>query len=130
MLLAVAELLGMMLCSGHPSQAYLPPCDASTTIYIGSINSSAVRVGEVFKAALKQNAAAIIVCHNHPSGDPTPWPEDVAVTRQLVDAGKLLGVDTGHPLGVDVLDHLVIGHGRWVSLRCVTCRSVRDATHV
>ncbi len=79
------------------------------TVYIGSINSSAVRIGEVFKTALKQNAAAIIIVHNHPSGDPTPSPEDVAVTRQLVDAGKLLDVD--------VLDHLVIGQGRWVSLR-------------
>ena len=79
------------------------------TVYIGSINSSAVRVGEVFKAALRANAAALIVVHNHPSGDPTPSPEDVAVTRQLVEAGKLLDVD--------VLDHLVIGQGRWVSLR-------------
>lgn len=79
------------------------------TVYVGTINSSAVRIGEVFKTALKQNAAAIIVVHNHPSGDPTPSPEDVAVTRQLVEAGKLLDVD--------VLDHLVIGQGRWVSLR-------------
>ena len=79
------------------------------TVYIGSINSSAVRVGEIFKEALKQNAAAIIVAHNHPSGDPTPSSEDVAVTREIVEAGKLLGVD--------VLDHLVIGHGRWVSLK-------------
>jgi DNA repair protein RadC len=79
------------------------------TVYIGTINSSAVRVGEVFKVALRANAAAIIVVHNHPSGDPTPSPEDVAVTRQLVEAGKLLGVD--------LLDHLVIGQGRWVSLR-------------
>jgi DNA repair protein RadC len=79
------------------------------TVYIGSINSSAVRIGEVFKNALKVNAAALIVVHNHPSGDPTPSPEDVAVTRQLVEAGKLLDVD--------VLDHLIIGQGRWVSLR-------------
>jgi DNA repair protein RadC len=80
-----------------------------STVYIGSINSSAVRVGEVFKEALKQNAASIIVVHNHPSGDPTPSPEDVVVTRQLVEAGRLLGVE--------VLDHLIIGQGRWVSLR-------------
>jgi DNA repair protein RadC len=72
-------------------------------------NSSAVRVGAVIKAALKHNAASIIVCHHHPSGDPTPSLDDVAVTRQLVEAGTLLGMD--------VLDHLVIGHGRWVSLR-------------
>ncbi|MBV9788954.1 MAG: DNA repair protein RadC [Chloroflexi bacterium] len=79
------------------------------TIYIGSINSSAVRVGELFKEALKVNAASLIVVHNHPSGDPTPSPEDIAVTRQLIEAGELLDVD--------VLDHLVIGQGRWVSLR-------------
>lgn len=79
------------------------------TVYVGTINSSAVRVGEVFKEALRTNAAALIVVHNHPSGDPTPSPEDAQVTRQLVEAGKLLDVD--------VLDHLVIGMGRWVSLR-------------
>ncbi len=65
--------------------------------------------GASFKEALKQNASAIIVAHNHPSGDPTPSSEDVAVTREIVEAGKLLGVE--------VLDHLVIGQGRWVSLR-------------
>ncbi len=79
------------------------------TVYVGSINSSTVRIGEVFKAALRQNAASLIVVHNHPSGDPTPSPEDVVVTRQLIEAGKLLGVE--------VLDHLIIGQGRWVSLR-------------
>jgi DNA repair protein RadC len=78
-------------------------------IYIGTISSANVRVGEVFKAALRLNAAAIIVVHNHPTGDPSPSPEDVAVTRQLVQAGKLLGVD--------VLDHLIIGQGRWISMR-------------
>jgi DNA repair protein RadC len=79
------------------------------TVYIGSLNTSAVRVGEVFKEALRLNSAGIIVVHNHPSGDPTPSPEDVAVTRQIVEAGALLDVDT--------LDHLIIGQGRWVSLR-------------
>ncbi len=79
----------------------------------GIVNSSTVRVGEVFKAALRSNAADIIVVHNHPSGDPTPSPEDVVVTRQLVEAGRLLGAGT---LWV-VLDHLVISQGRWVSLR-------------
>jgi len=78
-------------------------------VYIGTISSANVRVGEVFKVAIRLNAAAIIVVHNHPTGDPSPSPEDVAVTRQLVQAGKLLGVD--------VLDHLIIGQGKWVSLR-------------
>jgi DNA repair protein RadC len=77
-------------------------------IYRGSVNSSQVRVGEVFKEAVRKNASGIIVIHNHPSGDPTPSPDDVAVTRAIVQAGKLLDVD--------VLDHLVIGQGRWVSV--------------
>ena len=79
------------------------------TIYKGSLNSSQVRVGELFKPAIRKNAAAIIVAHNHPSGDPTPSPDDVAVTRAIVQAGKLLDVET--------LDHLVIGMGRYVSLK-------------
>ena len=78
-------------------------------VYKGSVNSSQVRVGEIFKEAVRKNASALIVIHNHPSGDPTPSPDDVAVTRAIVQAGKLLDVD--------VLDHLVIGHGRWVSLK-------------
>jgi DNA repair protein RadC len=78
-------------------------------IYVGSLNSASVRVGELFREAIRINAAAIIVAHNHPSGDPTPSPEDVSVTRQMVEAGKLLNVD--------VLDHLVICQARWVSLK-------------
>ena len=78
-------------------------------LYIGSLNASTVRVGELFKPAIQRNAAAIIVLHNHPSGDPTPSPEDVALTRTVVQAGKLLDIE--------VLDHLVIGAGRWVSLK-------------
>jgi DNA repair protein RadC len=79
------------------------------TVYRGSINSSQVRVGELFKTAIRRNAAALIVAHNHPSGDPTPSPDDVAVTRAIVQAGKLLDID--------VLDHLVIGAGKFVSLK-------------
>jgi len=79
------------------------------TIYVGSLNTSVVRIGELFRAAIKENAAAMIVAHNHPSGDPSPSPEDVNVTRQLVQAGKLLDVD--------VLDHIVIGRQRFVSLK-------------
>lgn len=82
---------------------------ATPTVYKGSVNSSQVRVGEVFRDAIKENCASIIVAHNHPSGDPTPSPEDVRVTRDLVAAGRLLDIE--------VLDHLVIGRGRYVSLR-------------
>ncbi len=78
-------------------------------VYHGSVNSAQVRVGEVFKEAVARLASAIIVIHSHPSGDPTPSPDDVAVTRAIVQAGKLLDIDT--------LDHLVIGHGRWVSMK-------------
>ena len=79
------------------------------TIYVGSLNTNVVRVGELFRDAIKQNAAAIIIVHNHPSGDPTPSPEDVRLTEMLVQAGKLLDVE--------VLDHLIIGQGRFVSLK-------------
>lgn len=78
-------------------------------IYHGSLNTSMVRVGEIFKPAVRRNAAAILVVHNHPSGDPTPSPDDIAVTRAIVEAGKLLDID--------VLDHLVVGQGRYVSLK-------------
>lgn len=78
-------------------------------VYRGSVNMSQVRVGEVFKAAIRRNATAVIVVHNHPSGDPTPSPDDVAVTRALVQAGKLVDVD--------VLDHLIIGQGKYVSMK-------------
>ncbi len=79
------------------------------TIYIGSLNVSVVRVGELFRAAIRDNAAALILAHNHPSGDPNPSPEDVRVTRQVVAAGRLLDIQ--------VLDHLIIGRGNFVSLK-------------
>lgn len=82
---------------------------STPTIYIGSLNTSVVRIGELFRAAIKENAAAFIVAHNHPSGDPSPSPEDVSVTRQIVQAGALLSIE--------VLDHIVIGHNRFVSLK-------------
>lgn len=79
------------------------------TIYRGSLNSTSIRIGELFKEAVRENAASLVVVHNHPSGDTTPSPEDVAVTRALVEAGKLLDVD--------VLDHLVVGRRGYVSLK-------------
>ncbi len=78
-------------------------------IYQGTVNSSAVRPAEVFRPAVIENAPRIIIAHNHPSGDPTPSPEDVAVTRDIVQAGKLLDIE--------VMDHIVIGAGRFVSLK-------------
>jgi DNA repair protein RadC len=78
-------------------------------IYKGNVNTSVIRVGELFRQAVKQNCAAIIVVHNHPSGDPTPSPEDVKVTEQIVAAGRLLDIE--------VLDHVIIGQQRFVSLK-------------
>lgn len=78
-------------------------------LYQGSVNTSLVRIAEVFREAVKRNCAAIIVAHNHPSGDPTPSPEDVRITRQLCEAGELLDIE--------LLDHLIIGHQRYVSLK-------------
>jgi DNA repair protein RadC len=78
-------------------------------LYKGSVNMAQVRVGEVFRQAITDNALSIIVAHNHPSGDPSPSPEDVALTRAMVQAGKLLDID--------VLDHLIVARGQYVSLK-------------
>ncbi|AFV24944.1 DNA repair protein RadC [Methanolobus psychrophilus R15] len=78
-------------------------------ISIGSLNANIVHPREVFKAALMESCASVILSHNHPSGDPTPSREDIAVTEKLIEGGKLLGID--------VLDHVVIGEGRYVSLK-------------
>src|SRR5437762_12727488 len=77
--------------------------------YQGTVNSSVLRAAEIFRPAVIRNCPGVIVCHNHPSGDPTPSPEDIAVTEQLVEAGKVLDID--------LLDHLVIGNHRFVSLK-------------
>lgn len=79
------------------------------TVYIGNVNTSIIRVAELFREAIRENATALIVAHNHPSGDPTPSPEDVHVTRSIVEAGRMLGIE--------VLDHLIIGHHCFVSLK-------------
>ncbi len=79
------------------------------TIYKGSVNSSQVRIAEVFKGSIRRNATSIIIVHNHPSGDPSPSPEDIALTRAIIQAGKLLDID--------VLDHIVIGHKQFVSMK-------------
>lgn len=80
-----------------------------TEIYRGSVNTAQVRAADIFKQAVRRNATALIVVHNHPSGDPTPSPDDVAVTRELIKAGELIDVK--------VLDHIIIGRGRHVSMK-------------
>lgn len=79
------------------------------TVFVGSLNASIVHPREVYKEALKWSAASIIVAHNHPSGDPTPSHEDIQVTRRLKEAGEILGIEC--------LDHLIIGADRYVSLK-------------
>jgi DNA repair protein RadC len=78
-------------------------------VSIGTLTSSLVHPREVFRCAVREAAAAIVCAHNHPSGDPEPSPEDLEVTRRLIESGRLLGI----PL----LDHVILGGGRHVSLR-------------
>ena len=79
------------------------------TIFIGSLNESVVHPREIFKIALDENAAAIILVHNHPSGDPSPSSFDIEVTKELITAGNLLGIE--------ILDHIIIGGNKFVSLK-------------
>ena len=79
------------------------------TVSVGILDSSLVHPREVFKDAIAASAAAIIVAHNHPSGDPTPSTEDRRITQRLVESGQLLGIE--------LLDHLIIGDNRWVSMK-------------
>ena len=84
---------------------------AVRTVYVGNLAGSSVRVGELFRDAVRRCAAGIVVVHNHPSGDPSPSAEDLRITGEISAAGALLDIA--------LLDHLVIGHGRWVSLRAL-----------
>jgi DNA repair protein RadC len=79
------------------------------TVYEGNVSSSLVRVGELYRDAVRLNASGIILVHNHPSGDPTPSPDDLHLTAEALAAGRLLDIE--------LLDHLVIGHDAFVSLR-------------
>lgn len=84
---------------------------AERTVYRGNLAGSSVRVGEVYRDAVRRCAAAIVVAHNHPSGDPSPSGEDLRITTELADAGRLLDIE--------LLDHVIIGRGRWTSLRAI-----------
>ena len=79
------------------------------TVSIGSLNSTVVHPRELFKQAIRRSAAAVILAHNHPSGDPHPSTEDKTITKRLAEAGKLLGIE--------VLDHIIIGHNTYRSLK-------------
>lgn len=81
----------------------------TSVISVGSLNASIVHPRELFREAINASAAAVIVAHNHPSGDPTPSPEDITLTRKLVEAGNILDIP--------VLDHVVLGDGKYVSFK-------------
>lgn len=78
-------------------------------VYIGNVNSSVIRVAEVLRPAVRENCPSIIVVHNHPSGDPTPSPEDILVTRQVRTSGEMMDIE--------LLDHIIIGGHRYLSLK-------------
>ena len=80
-----------------------------STAYQGNVSASLVRVGELFRDAVRLDAAGVILVHNHPRGDPTPSPDDLHLTAEALAAGRLLDID--------LLDHLVVGHDAYVSLR-------------
>lgn len=82
---------------------------ATRTVYQGSANQAIVRVGELFRDAIRHAAVAVVLVHNHPSGDPTPSSADISMTADVVEAGKLLDIT--------VIDHIIIGHGRHSSLK-------------
>ncbi|MCC6315534.1 MAG: DNA repair protein RadC [Thermomicrobiales bacterium] len=111
----VANLLSIEMAALDQEQLRVVLLDAKhrvlamRTVYQGTVNQAQVRVAEVFRDAIRQNAVALVAVHNHPSGDPTPSSADVALTVEICRAGALLDVE--------LLDHLVIGQGKWVSLR-------------
>jgi DNA repair protein RadC len=82
---------------------------ANIQLYQGTVNSSVLRASEIFRQAVVRNCPGIIVAHNHPSSDPTPSPEDIEVTKQLLEAGRLLDIE--------LLDHIIIGNPRFTSLK-------------
>lgn len=80
-----------------------------SVVYTGNVSATSVRVGEVFREAVRTNAAGIVIAHNHPSGDPTPSPDDLHLTAECIAAGRLLDID--------VLDHIITGEDCYTSLR-------------
>jgi DNA repair protein RadC len=91
------------------------------TVYQGNVSASLVRVGELFRDAVRLNATGVILVHNHPSGDPTPSPDDLHLTAEALAAGRLLDIQ--------LLDHLVVGHDAWISLRDRGIAFHRESRH-
>ncbi len=111
----IAQLLMPEMCLLEQEQMRVVLLDTKNrvtsivTAYQGSVHTTVIRIGELFREAIRRNCTGIVLVHNHPSGEPTPSPEDAAITREIVKAGQLLDID--------VLDHLVIGDQRFVSLK-------------
>lgn len=111
----VVRLLGVELSAQEQEQLWVVLLDTKhrvithRMIYQGSVNKAQVRIGEMFRDAVRVNATALIFAHNHPSGNPAPSSADIDLTTDAVRCGQLLDIG--------VLDHLVIGHGRWVSMK-------------
>lgn len=111
----VAALLGPYMRGLPQEELWAIPLDVKgrplgmQLLYRGSLNSAPLRVAEVFRVALMTNAAALMLVHNHPSGDPSPSPSDLASTAKLAEAGKLLELP--------ILDHVIIGDPIWYSMR-------------
>ncbi|MEB2584702.1 JAB domain-containing protein [Bacillus cereus] len=111
-----ASLLFKQFLDGADREYFIVLCldiknqpTAINVCHIGSLNSSIVHPREVLKPAIISNAASIIVAHNHPSNDPTPSREDLEVTKRLIEAGKVVGID--------VLDHLIVCEESFISLK-------------
>ena len=100
--LAYERFIALALNTKNHVTAVLP-------VSSGSLNASIVHPRELFQRAILANAASLILCHNHPSGDPSPSPEDLSLTRKLVDAGLLLDIP--------ILDHLILGYGCYTSFK-------------
>ena len=100
--LAYERFIALALSTKNHVIAVLP-------VSSGSLNASIVHPRELFQRAILSNAASIIICHNHPSGDPAPSPEDIGLTRKLIDAGQLLDIP--------VIDHIILGYGKYVSFK-------------
>ncbi len=115
----VADLVGQEMAGHEQEHLRVLLLDSksglrrSFDLYIGTVDGTTVRIAEILREAVRDNAPRLIIAHNHPSGDPIPSPQDVRVTRDLVEAGQLLDIE--------VLDHVIIGgtpeHPRHLSLR-------------
>lgn len=81
---------------------------SAETVAVGTLSANQIHPREIFRSAVKKSAASIILVHNHPSGDPTPSPEDIDETEKIIEAGNIIGIE--------VLDHIIIGDGQYISL--------------